>query len=92
VFAGELKSIITVLFFLMLLMQMSWGIVENIGSLGIDETNIWLFSDFVSTWIKYTEKFFYNPATGKIISNPFILWTPQHQRIAQVKNVIIFFF
>ncbi|KAI8876419.1 hypothetical protein K501DRAFT_327044 [Backusella circina FSU 941] len=44
--------------------------------------------DFVSTWIKYTEKFFYNPATGKIIANPFILWTSQHQHIAQAMDYV----
>ncbi|KAG2233853.1 hypothetical protein INT48_005299 [Thamnidium elegans] len=43
--------------------------------------------DFISTWIKYEEKFYILP-NGKIINKPFSTWTEQHQHIAQAIDYV----
>lgn len=45
-----------------------------------------MYIDVVSTWIKYTEKFFVIPGTDKIITKPFDAWTKEHQDVAQVPS------
>lgn len=44
--------------------------------------------DVVSTWIKYTEKFFVIPGTDKIITKPFDAWTKEHQDVAQAMDYV----
>lgn len=85
---AELRSIITVLFFLMLAMQMTWGKKKNDKNLSIKfKLNKNYQIDFVSTWIKYEEKFYILPS-GKIINKPFAAWTEQHQHVAQVLSSV----
>ncbi|KAI9362172.1 hypothetical protein BD770DRAFT_440861 [Pilaira anomala] len=43
--------------------------------------------DFISTWIKYNEKFYVLP-NGDIINKPFAAWTSQHQKIAMAIDYV----
>lgn len=81
--AGELKSIITYLMFLMMVLQASWGkhvvIMEHFGS---KHSFITSLLDIISTWIKYREGFMPLP-NGDIISKPFAFWDEYHQNFIQ---------
>lgn len=79
IISGELKSIITILLILAMLMQTMWGklMIIPLNSL-VFYSNHFLSLDIVSTYVKYEEGFIVYE--GNIISKPFSEWTATHKK------------